>query len=149
MHVIERFYSAFAARNAAAMAACYADGARFSDPVFTQLDARQVRAMWAMLLERGKDLSITYRVERADAHTAVCIWHAHYTFSTTGRKVHHIVRSEFELKDDLIALQKDDFDFWRWSRQALGIKGLLLGWSPVVRNKVRATAAASLARYMA
>lgn len=149
MHVIDRFYSAFAARDASVMASCYADGARFSDPVFPELDTPRVRAMWAMLLERGKDLSITYRVERADAHTAVCSWHAHYTFSTTGRKVHNIVRSEFELKDDLIVLQNDDFDTWRWSRQALGIKGLLLGWSPLVRNKVRETAAASLARYMA
>jgi hypothetical protein len=33
---------------------------------------------------------------------------------------------------------------WRWSQQALGMKGLLLGWTPLVRNKVQQTAAASL-----
>ncbi len=149
MHVIERFYSAFAARDASAMAACYSDEARFSDPVFPQLDARQVRAMWAMLLERGKDLVVTYRMEHANAHTGRCVWNAHYTFGATGRRVHNIVHSEFELKDGLILLQKDRFHTWRWSRQALGIKGLLLGWTPLVWNKVRATAAVSLARYMA
>ncbi|RMU63272.1 hypothetical protein ALP29_200285 [Pseudomonas syringae pv. avii] len=29
---------------------------------------------------------------------------------------------------------------WRWSRQALGAKGLLLGWTPLVRNAVRVQA---------
>src|SRR6478672_11208014 len=35
--LIRRFYSAFAARDADTMAACYAPDARFSDPVFTDL----------------------------------------------------------------------------------------------------------------
>ena len=47
------------------------------------------------------------------------------------------------------ARQRDRFDFWRWARQALGAPGWLLGWSPLLRNKVRATAAKNLARFMA
>ena len=39
--------------------------------------------------------------------------------------------------------------FRSWSRQALGTPGLLLGWSPFLRNKVRATAAANLKRFLA
>jgi hypothetical protein len=31
----------------------------------------------------------------------------------------------------------------------LGAPGLLLGWTPMLRNKVRATAAANLATYLA
>ena len=49
----------------------------------------------------------------------------------------------------LITRHTDRFDFWRWSRQALGAPGLLLGWSPFLRAKVRGQAAASLRRFLA
>ncbi|MBC7438095.1 MAG: nuclear transport factor 2 family protein, partial [Bdellovibrionales bacterium] len=49
----------------------------------------------------------------------------------------------------LIATHRDRFDFWAWSRQALGTPGLLLGWTPMLRNKVRTTAASNLKKYLA
>jgi hypothetical protein len=48
----------------------------------------------------------------------------------------------------LIVSHHDSFDFWRWSRQALGAPGLLLGWSPVLRNQVRKQANTSLRKYL-
>ena len=148
MSVLTRFYTAFALRDWSTMGACYADDARFSDPVFPDLDAAGVRGMWKMLLTSGTDLRVTFKVVEESAHRGVGEWEAFYTFSRTGRKVHNIIRSEFELRDGLIVRQRDQFDFWRWSRQALGMSGVLLGWSPLVRNKVRATAAAALRRSM-
>ena len=38
---IERFYAAFDRRDGDAMAACYARGARFSDPAFGELRAER------------------------------------------------------------------------------------------------------------
>ena len=149
MSVLTRFYTAFAQRDWSTMGACYADDARFSDPVFPDLDAAGVRGMWKMLLTSGTDLRVTFKVVEESAQRGVCEWEAFYTFSRTGRKVHNIIRSEFELRDGSIVRQCDRFDFWRWSRQALGLSGVLLGWSPLVRNKVRATAAAALRRSMA
>lgn len=148
MPVLDRFYSAFAARDWATMGACYADDAHFSDTVFQDLDANGVRAMWRMLLTSGTDLQVSHRVEAESQKTGLCQWEAHYTFSRTGRKVHNIIRSEFELRNGLIVRQRDHFDFWRWSRQALGTTGLVLGWSPLMRNKVRATAEAALKKSM-
>ena len=46
-----------------------------------------------------------------------------------------------------IVRQEDKFSLWRWSSQALGTKGSLLGWTPLVRNKIRAQAAAALCDY--
>lgn len=149
MSVLNRFYTAFAQRDWSTMGACYTDDARFSDPVFPDLDAAGVRGMWKMLLTSGTDLRVTFKVVEESAQRGVCEWEAFYTFSRTGRKVHNIIRSEFELRDGLIVRQRDHFDFWRWSRQALGLSGVLLGWTPLVRNKVRATAAAALRRSMA
>lgn len=144
MSVLTRFYTAFAQRDWSTMGACYADHARFSDPVFPDLDAAGVRGMWKMLLTSGTDLRVTFKVVEESAQRGVCEWEAFYTFSRTGRKVHNIIRSEFELRDGFIVQQRDHFDFWHWSRQALGLSGWLLGWSPIVRNKVRAAAAGSL-----
>lgn len=148
MGTLERFYSAFAQRDWSTMGACYADDARFSDPVFPDLDANGVRAMWKMLLSSGTDLRLTYRVVEESATAGVCEWEAFYTFRSTGRHVHNIIRSEFRLRDGRILEQRDRFALWRWSRQALGISGWLLGWSPIVRNKVRAAAAANLGKAM-
>lgn len=148
MEIIERFYTAFDRRDWSAMGACYADDARFSDPVFPDLDALQVRAMWRMLLTSGTDLRISFRVVYESATHGTCEWEAFYTFSRTGRKVHNVVRSEFGLRDGLIVRQHDRFDFWRWSGQALGASGVLLGWSPLVKNKVRGIAASGLRKAM-
>ena len=148
MHVLERFYSAFAQRDWASMAACYHRDARFSDPVFPVLDATGAGAMWKMLLTSGTDLRIIYTIISANESSGSVRWEAWYTFSRTKRPVHNIITSTFTLKDGLILVQQDRFDFWRWSRQALGITGLLLGWSPMVRNKVRAAAAAGLRKAM-
>lgn len=42
----------------------------------------------------------------------------------------------------------DNFSLWKWSRQALGAKGLLLGWSGLVQNKIRKTAKKRLEKFM-
>lgn len=149
MSVIGRLYTAFALRDWSTMGACYADDAHFSDPVFPDLDAAGVRAMWKMLLTSGTDLRVTFEVLEEGPARGTCAWQAFYTFSRTGRKVHNIIRSEFVLRDGLIVRQRDHFGFWRWSRQALGASGWLLGWSPIVRNKVQGTAAVSLRKAMA
>ena len=57
--LIGRFYAAFQARDAEGMVACYAADVRFSDPVFPALVGERAKAMWRMLVGRGKDLVIT------------------------------------------------------------------------------------------
>lgn len=76
-------------------------------------------------------------------------WDARYTFSATGRKVLNRIDAAFEFRDGRIVRHVDRFDFWRWSRQALGLPGLLLGWSAALREKVRARAAKGLADFKA
>ena len=145
--LIERFYEAFARRDAAAMTACYAPEARFTDPVF-DLAGPQVGAMWSMLCARGKDLTLEWRDVRADAATGSAHWEPRYTFSATGRPVHNIIDAAFTFKDGLIATHEDTFDLWRWTRMALGAKGVLLGWTPFVRNAIRAQATRGLEAWM-
>ena len=83
----------------------------------------------------------------ADDATGVAHWDARYSFSATGRKVLNRIDASFRFRDGLIVHHVDRFSFYRWSRQALGPVGLLLGWTPLVRNKVRAQAAKGLAEF--
>lgn len=131
------------------MQALYHPEARFSDPVFQNLNAAEVKAMWQMLLTASKDLRVTYcEVEEAEVK-GTCRWDAWYTFSRSGRSVHNRIQASFEFRDGLIYRHTDYFDFWRWARQALGVSGLLLGWLPFLKNTVRRTARKSLDTFMA
>jgi ketosteroid isomerase-like protein len=147
--LIERFYSAFASRDGAAMEACYAPNVHFSDPVFPDLRGPQAGAMWRMLTGQAKDLEIELRDHQADATGGTARWIARYTFSATGRRVLNDVSASFRFQDGLIVEHRDSFGFYRWARQALGPAGQLLGWSPVIRASVRRRAAESLAQFQA
>ena len=152
---IARFYAAFAALDDATMAACYAPEVRFEDPVFSLAGKDEVSSMWSMLCAatrtHGRDAwKLEYKDVYADEHSGNAHWEAHYRFSATGRMVHNRIDASFRFRGDgLIAEHLDRFDFWAWSRQALGAPGLLLGWTPALRNKVRAQAATKLALYRA
>jgi ketosteroid isomerase-like protein len=143
--LIARFYEAFDRRDGDAMAACYAPDARFSDPVFPGLTGAEPGAMWRMLTGRSEDL----RVELVEYDAAAAHWRATYTFTQTGRLVVNDVRARFEFGGDgKIAEHVDDFSFYRWSRQALGAPGLLLGWTLRLRRATQRKARASLDEFM-
>lgn len=145
--VIRKFYSAFKQKDFLTMQSCYHADATFSDPVFQNLDSREVKAMWQMLLTASKDLRVEFNFIKANDSHGSAHWEAWYSFSKTKRNVHNIIEAKFEFRDGLIFRHKDHFNFWRWSRQALGNSGLFLGWSSVVKNEVRAAARKSLDRF--
>jgi ketosteroid isomerase-like protein len=140
------FYRAFAARDADGMAACYHPRVHFTDEVF-DLHGPEVGAMWSMLCERGADLEIGFSGIEADDREGRAHWEASYTFGATGRPVRNSIDARFEFEDGKILRHVDAFDFWKWSRQALGLPGWLLGWSGLLRGKVAAKATRQLAKY--
>ena len=145
--LIHDFYTAFSRRDAEAMAACYHPEATFRDGAFTLNSGAEVGDMWRMLCQNGKDMRIEFRDITSNDLEATAHWEAWYTFSKTGRKVHNIIDAAFKFKDGKIIEHVDTFGFWRWSRQSLGPIGLLLGWTPFLQNKVRASAMNSLAQF--
>ncbi|RYX96608.1 MAG: nuclear transport factor 2 family protein [Comamonadaceae bacterium] len=152
---LDNFYAAFARLDADTMAACYAPDARFDDEAFSLSGQEEVGGMWRMLCDatkaKGADVwKLRASGIEADAAHGKAHWEADYRFSATGRMVHNVIDSTFEFNEQgLIVRQLDRFDFWTWSRQALGAPGLLLGWTPFLRTKVRAGAAANLQKYLA
>lgn len=146
--LIHQFYGAFQRRDATTMAACYAADARFRDPVFGELPRDRAVAMWRMLCERAADLDLTISDVTADDLHGSARWEARYTFSATGRRVTNRIEASFEFADGAIRRHIDRFDLYAWTRQALGLRGLLLGWAPPVQRALRAQAARGLEAFM-
>ncbi|MBP3364772.1 MAG: nuclear transport factor 2 family protein [Pseudomonas sp.] len=138
--LITRFYQAFQRLDAQAMADCYTADVVFSDPVFGELRSHNAADMWRMLTSRAKDFSLTFDQVQADGQRGSAHWVATYVFGQTGATVVNDIQARFVFRDGKICEHHDHFDLWRWSRQALGTKGLLLGWTPLVQNAIRAQA---------
>src|SRR5690349_328539 len=122
--LIESFYEAFRSGDYRSMQNCYHPEATFRDPVFTSLNSAEVKAMWQMLLTAARDLKISYSNVKATDDSGSAHWEAWYTFSRTGRKVHNVIDATMQFRDGKIWHHNDHFDFWRWSRQALGGSGI-------------------------
>ena len=146
--LVTRLYEAFKQKDAAKMAACYHPDIEFSDEVFVGLRGEEAAKMWQMLCERGKDLELTLVGVEAHADHAHANWEARYTFSGSGRKVLNKIQATLTIEGDRIRRHQDSFDFWRWSRQALGPAGLFLGFTPLLKNKVRGQARKGLDAFM-
>lgn len=146
--IIRRFYESFARNDADGMVECYHDEIEFSDPAFGLLKGADAKNMWRMLVERAKgNIKIEFANVKTDGEKGAADWKADYLFSKTNRQVHNEIHAEFEFKDGKIIRHNDTFDLWKWSKQALGLPGMLLGWSGFMQNKIRQTALDSLHEY--
>lgn len=144
---IRRLYSAMDTHDGDAMAALYAPGARFEDPVFGPLTGEQAGDMWRMLTSRSADLRVELAEHSAEGDRGTARWIARYTFTPTGRPVTNDIRASFRFEDGLIVEHIDRFSFYRWARQALGPLGTLLGWAPPLRMALRRRALGDLERF--
>ena len=147
--LIQDFYEAFQRRDAAAMGRCYAPDVAFGDPVFPELNGDDARAMWTMLCGRAQDLRIEFRDVSADDREGRAHWEAWYSFGPAKRAVHNVIDARFELRDGLIVRHQDTFDFYRWSKQAIGPLGLLLGWTGFLQKSVQKQADDGLRKFLA
>ena len=145
---INKFYTAFQKKDYKTMQDCYANNATFSDPVFENLNAAEVRAMWQMLITRATDLALEFKNVAADETSGSAEWMATYTFTSTGNKVVNKIKANFVFENGKIKEHKDSFGFYKWAKQALGFKGLLLGWTSFLHNKVKQQARNNLIKFM-
>jgi len=146
--IITSFYKSFAKRDYNGMNKYYHKDAQFSDPVFRNLQGTQIKAMWHMLCESGRDLQISFGNIGVYDNSARVTWKAVYTFHKTGRLVHNEINAEFYFKDDLIINHFDSFNLYRWMRMALGTPGTLFGWNDMFQEKIRNTAKMQLDKFI-
>ena len=145
---IIKFYTAFANADASTMCECYNSKIGFRDPAFGLLKDKDVCQMWKMLIKKSKgNIKIEFSDIKADQYTGSAQQIATYNFSKTNRKVVNVIRAQFQFKDGLIKKHTDDFDIWKWTKQAFGITGYLLGWTGYFQHKIQQQALLSLKKY--
>ena len=147
--IVEKFYEALANLDGDAMADCYHKEIEFQDPAFGVLKGERAGNMWKMLCnsQKGKDFKINLTNIKCTDNEGSSNLDAYYTFSKTGRRVHNRITSSFRFKEGKIISHKDEFDLYRWSRQALGLTGYILGWTGYFKNKFQAQSLKLLERY--
>ena len=146
---IIKFYTAFSKADAEQMCECYHPSVQFRDPAFGLLQGEEVCQMWKMLIERSKgNIKINFSEVKASEYLGSASWIAEYNFSKTNRKVKNSISSKFHFQDGLIIKHTDTFDIWKWSKQALGITGLLLGWTGFMQKKIQKQARMTLNKYL-
>lgn len=147
--LVTTFYEALAARDGETMASCYSDDIVFEDPAFGVLKGRDAGDMWRMLCSSDTDLAVTHTIKNVTDTEATANWIAKYTFTATDRAVRNDVTATMKFRDGKIVDHRDVFDFWKWSSQALGAPGKLLGWTPILKAKVQKTTRGNLEAFQA
>lgn len=146
--VANNFYSAFQQKNANGMIECYHQDLQFEDPAFGKLSYAQTCSMWKMLCESAKDLSIEYSILKSEDNYVEVRWIAEYSFSKTGKFVHNEIIAQLMFRDGKIIQHTDNFDLFKWAKQAMGLQGWLIGSTPFFRKKLQQQTNYQLAKYM-
>ena len=147
--IIENFYKSFAAGDYQGMIKHYHADVVFNDPAFGTLSAKKAIKMWEMLLSNKEAApQISFSNIKADNTQGSVDWKAEYFFGPKKRKVVNQIHANFSFQDGKIIKHTDDFSVWKWSSQALGLTGSILGWTPMVKSKIQKMANGKLAKFM-
>lgn len=114
------FLSAFGAHDHETMAKFCADDETLGDPLFTELDANGVRAMWRMFCTSDNNIEVSFNHVQADDASGSARWETICVFPKARTTVHNKIGVSFSFRDGLNVRHRDHFDFYRWSRMALG-----------------------------
>jgi hypothetical protein len=138
-NIIEEFYEAFSNLDAESMVKYYHPNVVFRDPAFGELKAERAKNMWRMLChsQKGKGFKVKHQVTNFNKENANAQWEAFYTFNQTNRKVHNKISATFKIQNGLIVEHIDEFNLYNWSKQALGIKGYLIGNTSFFMKKLQ------------
>jgi hypothetical protein len=126
--VVARFYEAFGRHDFQGMACSYGPNIEFTDSIFGTLRGKRALAMWAMVVEQGKDLQVTASQIREEGGVTRAHWDAHYTFPFLGGRntIDNPIDATFTIEGGKILRHTDVFDLRRWMRMALSPLGGLV-----------------------
>jgi len=147
--LIQKFYNGLQQLDAAKINACYSEDIVFFDPMFELLRGDEVRSMWEMLCANAKDFSLSFdSIQDLDDGYFTCNWTASYTFSKTGRKVVNMAKAHMKIENGRIIEHSDGWSLAKWSAQAIGLPGKLLGWMGLFRRRLKNNARRNLLNYI-
>lgn len=123
--LVTRYFESMAALDIDAMARCWHKQISHSDPLFEDLRGATVRDRWAWQSSHCRRFKLQFNLQFVDERKAQVGWRANYLFGT--RPVDIVGRTALTLWDGTIVRQVDEFQFSRWSGQAINPLWFALG----------------------
>lgn len=146
--ILQSFYDSFSKGNVEEMVSHYHPEIEFEDPAFGKLKGEEVKNMWRMLVKRSKgELWIIFSHIKVKGEKGSAKWIAVYPFGPQKRKITNHIQAQFEFKDGKIIYHRDRFSLWKWSGQAFGWKGWLLGWTSIFKKQLQQQSRKLLAKF--
>jgi ketosteroid isomerase-like protein len=116
--LLNQLFDALNQHDHRSMADCYHPEATFTDIAFDLRGKRQIHAMWHMICQG--DIRAKFELLHSDDQKGQVSLVDDYTFSSTGRKVHNVIDSNFSFRDGRIIEHRDFCDPHAWAEMALG-----------------------------
>ncbi|AVN60196.1 ketosteroid isomerase [Mesoplasma entomophilum] len=135
--ILRKFYEAFTKGDFKKMNSLYDDSIVFNDPIFKNLNNKQVTNMWKSLLSNKKEskFEVSYEIIKENKDIFVR-WTATYLFGPKKRKVTNVVDSKMEVVNGKIVKHTDSFNFKKWAKQSIGGPAYIFGNQKWFKNKV-------------
>jgi ketosteroid isomerase-like protein len=134
--LLQTFYIALANRDVKTMLSCYHENVIYHDVGFGLQKGKDAKKVWLYLMRKGdENVVITFSNIVANETNGEANWIAKYTFN--NRKIENHISVTFQFKDGKIIYHKDDYSLFKWSQQAFGLVGYLVGWSPIFHWFIR------------
>lgn len=134
--ILLTFFTAFAKKDLNTMLDCYHKNVIYDDVGFGQQKGEKAKAVWRFLIQNvGENAVISFSDIQTFNNTGYANWTTTYPFGK--RIITNNIKATFHFKDGKIIFHKDEYSLWKWSQQAFGIIGYLIGWSPIFRWLIR------------
>ncbi len=131
--VVQTLYESLKSGDAAAMAECYRDDAKFRDLAFDLKGKQNIADMWRFVCHRRP--GIWFGCIRTEGSEVKAHWVADYKFKGVNQ-VNYGIDARFTCREGKIVVHHDEASRWFWSKQALGFpKDVIVTLFPSVLRK--------------
>jgi ketosteroid isomerase-like protein len=139
--LVEQHYKAIQAKDADAILAVYAADCRIDHPLIGRMSKDEFSKAVQAFIRQTPDYELEFQISHAGAQRVDAEWALTHVFHLTGRTIRLAGATTYFLSANRITRHIDQFDRRAWSRQAMGMTGLVLsfvpGWRSFVERELR------------
>jgi hypothetical protein len=141
--IIDRLFKAFQSKDADAILAAYSAKCQFNHPLIGCMSKDEFSKAVQIFIRETPDYELAFQINHVSAKRVEVEWTMTHIFHLTGRIIKQNGKTTCFLSANSVVRQIDQFDRRIWSRQAMGVTGLVLsfvpGWKSFIERELRNT----------
>jgi hypothetical protein len=139
--LVEQLFKAFQSKDTDAIFATYAADCQFDHPLIGRLSKNEFSMAIRAFMRATPDYELAFQINHTDAKRVDVEWTITHIFHLTAKVIKQHGTTTCFLSNNRIVQQIDKFDRRAWSRQAMGMTGLVLsfvpGWRSFIERELR------------